>query len=85
MNDDRLAVNLYEDSAGRVVVMEARSAAAHDAGLMPIGAARIVLRHLAPPVATRLLRDGHTIVEGDDALNVLLAYAHQAGEDAARY
>ncbi|MFZ5658053.1 MAG: hypothetical protein ACOY37_13565 [Pseudomonadota bacterium] len=71
-------VVLYEDAAGRLIVVDAqrRAALAQDAGpLLRIGRARVVLRHLTGPVAARLAQDGHATVEGPDALNVLLAFA----------
>lgn len=82
MPGDVLPVVLYEDGAGRLVVVDAGriEALPGDAGpLLRIGRARIVPRHLTAPVAARLARDGHATAEGPDALNVLLAFASGLG------
>lgn len=78
--DDILSVVLFEDVAGRLVLVDARREPPQDDGAMlRIGRARIVLRHLGMPVTTRLLADGHVAVDGADALNVLLAFADELG------
>lgn len=79
--DDILPVLLFEDVAGRLVLVDARYAALRqdDGPLLRIGRARIVLRHLGAQVTARLLADGRVVVEGADALNVLLAFADELG------
>ena len=74
--DDMLAVTLFEDAAGRLVIVDESERLPRGNGpLLRIGRARIVLRHLGAPVMTRLLSHGHVVVNGADALNVLLAFA----------
>lgn len=77
--DETLAVTLFEDAAGRLVIVDDRDRPPHGSGpLLRIGRARIVLRHLGTQVTARLLTDGHVVVDGPDALNVLLAFAGEA-------
>lgn len=80
--EEFLPVMLYEDGEGRLVVIDARTpqrAPAPDAPLLRIGRARLARHHLAPPVLERLLEAGHAVVDGADALNVLLAFSSCLG------
>jgi hypothetical protein len=79
---DIVPVTLFEDMHGRLVVVDARGpreSHATDGPLLRIGRTRLALHHLAPPLRTRLADHGAVTVEGQDALNVLLAFADAVG------
>lgn len=85
---DLIPVMLFEDGHGRLVVVDARPARPSrplDAQLLRIGRAHLALHHLAPQVVSRLMVDGHVVVEGADALNVLLAFANGLGTPTDSY
>lgn len=74
--DGILPVTLFEDAAGRLVlVAEGDAPPITGESLLRIGRARIPARHLAATVVQRLRASGHASVDGPDALNVLLAFA----------
>jgi hypothetical protein len=75
---DLIPVILFEDTRGRLVVVDSRLPPSRplDGQLVRIGRTRLALRHLASTVATQLLGEGAVTVEGADALNVLLAFAN---------
>lgn len=84
--EDAFAVVLFEDEAGRLVVVDAQARSGRTDALGPllrIGRARVMLRHLGAPVTARLLSEGHVVVDGADGLNVLLAFAHELGTTRA--
>jgi hypothetical protein len=76
-----IPVTLFEDAAGRMVVVDARGGrgACAAAPLLRLGRARLALHHLAPAVGARLEATGQVTVDGPDALNVLLAFADGVG------
>lgn len=79
-----IPVQLFEDAQGRLVVVDGRSARATrpDAGpLLRIGRTRLALHHLTTAVAGRLAAQGAVVVDGPDALNVLLALADATGRE----
>lgn len=74
--DGILPVTLFEDAAGRLVlVAEGDAPPMTGEPLLRIGRARIPARHIAATVVQRLRARGHASVDGPDALNVLLAFA----------
>lgn len=82
-----IPVNLFEDADGRLVVVDGRvRPPPHpDTGpLLRIGRTRLALHHLAPSTLDRLAARGSVVVDGPDALNVLLALAdfYGGGRDA---
>lgn len=81
-SDDFIPVTLFEDAAGRLVVVDSRTARglqALDGPLARVGRTRLALHHLAPAVTARLVAEGRAAVDGPDALNVLLAFATGLG------
>ena len=79
---DLVPVTLFEDAAGRLVVVDARTprgVQALDGPLVRLGRTRLALHHLAPDVVSRLVADGRVTVDGPDAVNVLLAFATGLG------
>ena len=78
---DLIPVMLFEDTRGRLVVVDSRAAStrALDSELVRIGRTRLALHHLAATVAARLTTEGVVTVEGAYALNVLLAFANGLG------
>lgn len=79
---DLIPVMLFEDGHGRLVVVDSRPlqpTRPPGGQLLRIGRTRLALHHLAPQVVSRLMVDGHVVVEGADALNVLLAFANGLG------
>lgn len=78
-----IPVHLFEDAQGRLLVVDGRVGRPRpDAGpLLRIGRTRLALHRLAPAAAERLAAQGVVVVEGPDALNVLLALADASGRD----
>lgn len=73
-----IPVHLFEDADRRLVVVDGRraySCLADTGPLLRIGRTRLALHHLAPATLERLATRGTVVVEGPDALNVLLALA----------
>ena len=75
--DGPLQVVLFEDEAGRLLVVDARIGApgALAVPAVRLGRAALLLRHLGSSTADRLRVDGQAVVDGADAVNVLLAFA----------
>lgn len=81
-DDDMIEVAVYEQPDGRLVLFQCAftgdAAASRNDALLRIGRARIALHHLSAQAAATLLAHGTVVVEGPDALNVLLALVSAA-------